>query len=72
MLIRRDETPDLILYNGTVHSVNKNDDIFQAVAVTGGVITAVGDDEDICALAAENTRMIDLKGRSLPRDQRRP
>lgn len=65
MLIRQDETPDLILYNGTVHSINEKDEIFQAVAVSNGVIVAVGDDKDICALADGKTKMIDLCGKSL-------
>ena len=46
MLMKRNESPDLILYNGTVHTVNEKDDICQAVAVAGNQIIAVGDDED--------------------------
>lgn len=65
MLMKRNESPDLILYNGTVHTVNEKDDICQAVAVAGNQIIAVGDDEDICAMAGCHTKKIDLQGKSL-------
>ena len=65
MLLKQKEIPDIILYNAVVHSINENDDIFQAVAVCGNRIIAVGNSEDVCALADSHTKRIDCRGKSL-------
>ncbi len=65
MLLRQNETPDIIFYNATVHTVNENDEIYQAVAVCRNRITAVGDNEEICALAGPHTQKIDCHAHSL-------
>jgi predicted amidohydrolase YtcJ len=57
--------PELLLYNGRVWTVDDARPTAQAVAVTGGRITAVGTDEEVRALAAPSTTVIDLKGRLL-------
>ena len=59
------DAPDIIFYGGDVHSVNKDDEIFEAVAVVGNKVLATGTDEEIKALAGKDTRLINLKGRSL-------
>ena len=65
MLLKQKEIPDIILYNAVVHSINENDDIFQAVAVCGNRIIAVGNSEDVCALGDSHTKRIDCRGKSL-------
>ncbi|MEU4164720.1 amidohydrolase [Actinoplanes sp. NPDC026670] len=57
--------PDLILFNGTVFTVDKRFSVAQAVAVSDGHIVAVGDDDAVRCLAGPSTRMIDLAGRTV-------
>lgn len=57
--------PDYIFYNGDVHSVDQNNTIYEAVAISGEKITAVGSNEEILSLKNKDTILIDLKGRSL-------
>ena len=57
--------PDYIFYNGEVHTVNSTDHVASAVAVVGNHIMATGGDAEIRNLAAEETRQIDLTGRSV-------
>lgn len=57
--------PNYIFYNGDVHSVDNNDTIYEAVAVSGEKIAAIGSSEEILALKNKDTILIDLKGRSL-------
>ena len=56
---------DMILVNGKVITVDPKETIAQAVAVKGGQIQAVGDNEAIRALASPQAKVIDLKGRTL-------
>ncbi len=56
---------DLVLANGTIHTVDPLDSIAQAVAVFGDRILAVGSSEDMLALAAPNARIYDLEGRAV-------
>ena len=60
----RFDTPDIILYNGTVFTVDETDSICEALAVCGNEILATGDSSEILGLAAPWTKLIDLKGRS--------
>lgn len=53
--------PDLILFNGTVHTLDDDMPRATAVAISGKQIQAVGDDRDILALAGPGTRKIDLE-----------
>ena len=57
--------PDYIFVNGKVLTVDEDFSIVEAVAVTGNTITAVGSTEDLRNLAAENTEVIDLEGKTL-------
>lgn len=52
--------PDYIFYNGSVHSVDSEDTIYEAIAVSGNTITAVGSSEEVLALAAAKTKCIDV------------
>lgn len=56
---------DLIFLGGRVHTVNRADDIAQAVAVTGDRIVAVGRDDDVKKLKGRKTRVVELNNRSL-------
>jgi len=56
---------DVILVNGRVLTVDANDRIAQAVAITGNRITAIGSTADVERTAGPNTRRIDLQGRAV-------
>ncbi|RKS77257.1 hypothetical protein BZB76_2635 [Actinomadura pelletieri DSM 43383] len=59
-----DATPDLVLLNGEVLTADAEFSVAQAVAITGGTITAVGGTEEIRALADPRTQVVDLRGRT--------
>ena len=56
---------DIAFKNGSVITVNAQDEIAQAVGVKGNKIVFVGSNEDIDKLIDEKTQVIDLKGRAL-------
>jgi predicted amidohydrolase YtcJ len=58
-------TPDLILVNGTIITVDAKDSIAEAVAIQGDQIIAIGDTTFINSLAGPNTQRIDLDGRTV-------
>lgn len=64
-LLPRPPAPDLVLFNGKVISVDRGFTIHQAVAIIGDRILAVGNDDQMRAVAGPATRMIDLEGRSV-------
>ena len=53
--------PDLILYNGTLHTLDEKIPFTTAVAVTGNQISALGNDKDILGLAGPATHTKDLE-----------
>jgi len=55
--------PELILHNGRFTTLDKSQPEADAVAVTGGRFSRVGDARDILPLAGPQTRVIDLQGR---------
>ena len=61
-----DEPPGLaaekIFTNGTIYTVDVTNSQHQAMAVSGGVIIAVGSSEEIKALKGEQTEVTDLNG----------
>lgn len=57
--------PDYIFYNGSVYSADYNDNVYEAVAVSGNKILAVGSNEEILSLKCENTELIDMNGNSM-------
>jgi predicted amidohydrolase YtcJ len=59
------QTPDVVYHNATVVTVNARFEIAQAVAVAGGRIVGVGSNEQMKALAAAGTTLVDLGGRPL-------
>ena len=59
------QSPNYILYNGKILTVDNNFSIAQAVAITGNQITAVGADDAVLPLAGTTTVKVDLKGRTV-------
>jgi predicted amidohydrolase YtcJ len=57
-------SPDLVLANGKIITVDAHDSIAEAVAISAGKITAVGTSAQIRPLATASTRIIDLHGRT--------
>src|ERR1700731_2632255 len=57
-----DPSPDTIVYNGKIITVDSGFTIRQAFAVRGDVYVAVGANAAIQALAGKNTRLVDLRG----------
>ena len=57
-----DRPVDLVLLHGKIITVDADDRIAQAVAISGGRVVAVGTDATIVRLAGLRTRRIDLKG----------
>jgi len=56
---------DLILINGKIITVNKDFAVCEAVAVSGNKILATGTDSQIRKLSGRQTRIIDLRGKSV-------
>ena len=57
--------PDLILHNGRITTLDRGNPAPQAVAVTAGRFSAVGDAAAIMPTAGPATRVVDLGGRRL-------
>src|SRR5437868_7160189 len=58
-------TPDLILTRGTIHTMDPANPHATALAISGDVVVAVGDDAAIAAIAGPATRRVDLAGRAV-------
>jgi predicted amidohydrolase YtcJ len=56
---------DLVLTNGKIITVDRQDSITQAVAVKGGRIIKLGKNQDITAFRGPQTAVIDLHGRTV-------
>ena len=56
---------DLVLRNGNILTVDTNDHIAQAVAISKGIIQKVGMDLDVSSFIGPKTQVIDLKGRTV-------
>lgn len=59
------QQPTLIFYNGTILTMNKDQPTEEAIALVEDKILAVGSNDDILALQAPDTQVIDLEGLSL-------
>jgi predicted amidohydrolase YtcJ len=57
--------PDLILVNGKIFTSNTRQPYVRALAIQGERIAAVGTREEIKRLAATNTKIVDLGGRTV-------
>ena len=58
-------TADLILYNGRLHTVDRDKPRVSAVAIKDGRFVVVGSDAQAMALRGAATQAIDLKGRTV-------
>ncbi|MEV7569412.1 amidohydrolase [Streptomyces tanashiensis] len=56
---------DLVFLGGRVVTVDAEFSVASALAVTGGIITAVGGREDVAPLVGPGTRVVDLRGATL-------
>lgn len=59
-----DLSPDLIITNGTVYTMDADSSVAQGVAVKDGRILATGSTAEIEGMANESTKRIDLDGRT--------
>jgi predicted amidohydrolase YtcJ len=59
------QTPDLVIVNGRVRTMDAANPRAEAIAVAGGEIAALGDDTAIRDLAGPATRVIDAEGASV-------
>src|SRR5687767_4496267 len=57
------QSADLILHNGAIYTVDKNNSTVQAVAIKDGKFVAVGFNAEAMKLRGPSTRVIDLRGR---------
>lgn len=55
---------DTVLHHGQIITVDAQDSIAQALAISDGNIVMVGSDAEVAALIGPKTRVIDLKGRT--------
>lgn len=58
-------SPDLILHNGRIRTLDRDNPTATAVAVQDGQFVAVGEDAQVNSLADSRTRRIDLHGRAV-------
>jgi predicted amidohydrolase YtcJ len=56
-------TPDLILHNGRITTLDRAKPEANAVSISDGKFTSVGTDSDVLRLAGPSTKIIDLKRR---------
>ena len=55
--------PDLILINGNINTLDPNNPLVTAIAISKDTISSLGSDDDIIKLANKKTEVIDLKKR---------
>jgi predicted amidohydrolase YtcJ len=56
-------TPDLVLYDGRISTVDRRNTVVEAIAIRDGEIIATGRSRSIKALAGRGTEVINLRGR---------
>jgi predicted amidohydrolase YtcJ len=59
------QTPDTVLLNGKILTLDARSTVALAAAIRDGRVTAVGSSDDIRKLAGPGTRVIDLRGRTV-------
>jgi amidohydrolase family protein len=60
----RRETPDLILHNGKIVTMDRARPSAQAVAIKDGRFASVGESADVLRMQGPQTRLVDLKGKT--------
>ncbi|HAU5565754.1 TPA: amidohydrolase [Serratia fonticola] len=58
-------TPEIIFFNGNFTTLDRTNPVASAVAIREGKFIAVGDNAEIMPLAGHDTRLVDLRGRSV-------
>src|SRR5262245_56651709 len=61
----KDLSPDLILYNGQIYTLEPDHPVVQAIAVKYGRFLALGTTAEIEAIAGSQTQRLDLGGRAV-------
>ncbi len=56
---------DILLLNGAVHTVDSQNSVVEAVAISGNRIIDTGSSQSIRSLAGDSTQTIDLAGRTV-------
>jgi predicted amidohydrolase YtcJ len=59
------QSPDVVLLNGRILTVDREFSIREAMAIRGGRVTAIGATATVRKLADSKTRVIDLQGRTV-------
>jgi cytosine/adenosine deaminase-related metal-dependent hydrolase len=59
----QDGNADLILFNGRITTLDRQNPEAQAIAIRGDRFVTAGTEQDVMRLAGPGTRRIDLKGR---------
>ncbi len=59
------ESPDLVIYNGKILTVDDHFSIAEAMAIRRDRISAVGTTSDVLAMAGPDSRLVDLQGRTV-------
>ncbi len=60
-----DSSPDIIIHNGEILTMEESLAQVEAIAIRNETILAIGNENDILAMAGSNTRIINLEGRTL-------
>lgn len=61
----KQQPADLIILGGTIYTVDEKNPTVEAVAVTNGKIVYAGSEDGLEPFEGENTRMIDLQGKTM-------
>lgn len=61
----KNSNADYVFINGKIITVNENDDIAEALVVSGNKIIFVGNNDDAMKYAVEGTEVIDLEGNTM-------
>ncbi|OUU78296.1 MAG: hypothetical protein CBC38_07970 [Gammaproteobacteria bacterium TMED78] len=59
------QTPDIVLYNAKILTIDEDFSIHEAVAIDDNKILSVGENEAIQSLSSSETLMIDLEGKTV-------
>ena len=65
MLSCSDQKADLVFKGGVIHTVDDANPTAQAIAITGDKILAVGSNSEIETLIGQDTRVVDLAGKTM-------
>lgn len=63
--IKAQQYADLVLYNGKIITVDKNNTITEAIAISADTIMSVGSNESIKSYINDSTKKINLKGQTV-------